>query len=410
MASSTHEVVVLGANFAGVNITHYLQRQVFPILAPLTSQTFHLTLVSPNSHFYFKVAAPRALINATLIPAEKIFKPLSESLAQYGESATFLQGKATAVDTKSKTVTVGSAGGEKTVKYDSLFICTGTTTESPLWTIHDDHELSAKALKEMHQILPKTKSVLIAGAGPVGVETAGEIAATYPDAQVTLVSGGDVLEKLPPGTINKAKQMLQDAKVEVITNVRVNQTSKSVDGTKVELSDGSSKTVELYIDARGPTKVNSDFLPKSWLDSTGHVNTRDSYFRVKGDGAADVTGIYAVGDIVTGSANTAIELDAMVPCAASSFAVDVATKAGKETTPSGGFLSFIPGFGSKGISQKEFKPMKDTILVPIGPNGGVGQAMGWSLPSFAVKKGKAEKFLVELVEPAVTGSKYAKVA
>lgn len=407
MDSTTHEVIVLGGNFAGMNITHYLHRQIFPVLRRLHSSTYHITLVSPNSHFYFKVAAPRALINASLIPTEKIFKSIQEGIKQYGDACTFLQGKAVELDPKNKSVSIQVAGGGKeNLKYDSLFICTGTKSTSALWTVHDEHEHSAKALEEMHQLLPKAKSILIAGAGPVGVETAGEIASNYLDAKVSLVAGGEVLEKLKPSTIAKAKKLLEDAKVEVITNVRVENTESTGSGTKVELSNGSSKTVDLYIDARGAQKINNEFLPKAWLDATGRVTTRDNYFRVKGDGQA---GIYAVGDIVSKSENTAIELDAMVPVAASSFAIDVATKLGLDSSSSGGLLSWIPGFGSKGISQKEFKPMRDTILVPVGPNGGVGQAMGWSMPSFMIKKAKCERFLIELVEPLVTGTKYAQV-
>ena len=47
--------------------------------------------------------------------------------------------------------------------------------------------------------------------------------------------------------------------------------------------------------------------------------------------------------------------------------------------------------------------MKDTIVIPVGPEGGVGQVLGFAMPSFVVKKGKAENFLMELVEPSVSG-------
>jgi NADH dehydrogenase FAD-containing subunit len=266
----------------------------------------------------------------------------------------------------------------------------------------------------MHEILPKIKSVLIAGAGPVGVETAGEIAHFYPDVKITIVSAGEILNGLKPGVISKAKQLLKGAKAEVLTNKRVKDHS-TVDGsTKVELDDGSSRTVDLFIDARGASKINTEFLPKSWLDKTGRVTTRDSYFRVKGDGQVDVSGIYVVGDIVSGSTNTAIEMDAQVNCAGSSFAVDVAKKSGHDTSKGPGLLSYIPligsSFGSGVPTQKEFKPMKDTMMVPFGPTGGVGQMFGWGAPSFLVKKGKSEKFLIELVEPHMAGTKYAKLS
>jgi NADH dehydrogenase FAD-containing subunit len=408
--ASIHEIVILGGNFAGVDLVHHIQRQILPLLKKSAGETkFHISLVSPNTHFFFKVAAPRALINATLIPEEKIFKPLAEAFKQYGDAVTLVRGKATALEPATRSVSVELVGGgNQQLKYDSLFIATGTTSVSPLWTIHDDHQTSIDAFHKLHAALPNAKTVLISGGGPVGFETAGEIAAAYPAAKITLVSGAKLLSALKAGNVAKAKKQLADAKVELLLDTRVTKTSTDGASTVVELSNGESKTVDLYIDGTGVSKVNSDFLPKSWLDGTGRVLTRDGYFRVKGDGQADVSNIYVVGDIVAGSTNTAIELNAQVVTAASSFAVDVLAKLGGKPS-SGGLLNLIPGLGSKGITVKEFKPMKDTMIVPFGPAGGVGQAMGWSLPLFAVKKGKAETFLMNLVEPAVTGSKYAQI-
>ncbi|KAF2713980.1 hypothetical protein K504DRAFT_479547 [Pleomassaria siparia CBS 279.74] len=408
---SVHEILVLGGNFGGFNVVHHLQRQVLPILKKSAGDTtFHITLVTPNSHFFFKIAAPRALINAELIPEEKIFKPLSEAFKQYKDSVTVVQGKAVGLSSETRTVSVELVGGagSNELKYDSLFIATGTNSASPLWTLHDDHKITIDALHKLHAALPNAKTVLVSGGGPVGVETSGEIAAAYPTVKVTLVSGGEILSTLKAGNIAKAKKLLADAKVEIV-NARVTKTYSEGASTVVELDKGEARTVDIYIDGRGVEKVNSEYIPKTWLDATGRVTTRDSYFRVKGDNQADVSNTYAVGDIVAGSTNTAIELDAQVATAASSFAVDVLKKLGAKAGGSGGLLSFIPGLGGKSLAQKEFKPMKDTIVVPIGPNGGVGQVLGWSLPSFAVKKGKAEKFLLELCEPVVTGTKFAQV-
>ena len=405
---TTHEIVILGGNFAGINIAHHLLRQVLPVLEKLpNSPSYHITLVSPNTHFYFKVGAPRALISADSFPEDQLFKSIPEALKQYGEACTFLQGKAVALTPSAHQVTVEvSSGLSEVLKYDSLFIGTGTTSSSALWTLHDDHRTSESALNELRELLPKTKSVLIGGAGPAGVETAGEIASAYPDIKITLV--GEVLKKLKPATIAKAKEALESSKVEVIADLRIKDTTREGPSTTVTLSDGSSKTVDLFIDARGASKINNGFLPKTWLDETGRVRTKDEYFRVKGDGQSEIEGIYVLGDIVAGSDNTALQLDAQVPVVGSSFSVDVASKLGHDVGGTGGLLSWIPGFGSGGPAQKKFKPMKDTIIVPIGPNGGVGQMMGFQMPNFMVKKAKAEKFLVELVEPALSGAKYKK--
>jgi hypothetical protein len=168
----------------------------------------------------------------------------------------------------------------------------------------------------------------------------------------------------------------------------------------------------LYIDATGG-KANTEFLKPDWLDETKRVLTRDAYFRVKGNGSDDVEGVYTVGDVVAGSANTAIELDAMVVTATSAFAVDFARKVigvSAEPPKNNGLLGSLLGlfFGGKKDAPPalaEFKPMKDTILIPVGPGGGVGQIMGWKAPSFLVKQAKAKKFLLELLDPMLTGDK-----
>ena len=366
--ASVHEIVVLGGNFAALDTVHNLQRQVLPLLKKSASNTkFHITVVAPNTHFFFKIASPRALINDKLIPVDKVFKPLAESFKQYGESVTLVHGKAAGLTPETRTVSVELVGGagSKQLKYDTLFIATGVTSTSPLWSLHDDHQVTIKELQRLHSALPNAKTVLISGGGPVGIETAGEIAAAYPGIKITLVSAGEILSALKASTIAKTKRILADAKVDLIGGVRVTGSSSNGASTVVQLSNGDSKTVDLYIDATGGSKANSDYLPKEWLDSTGRVTTRDGYFRVKGDRKADVSNIYVVGDIVAGSTNTAVELMAQVPTATSSFAVDVLKNLGQKGS-SGGLLSFIPGLGSKGLAQKEFKPMKDTMVcIPI---------------------------------------------
>jgi NADH dehydrogenase FAD-containing subunit len=274
-----------------------------------TRPSYRITLVSPNTYFYFKIGAPRALIAHNSFPKDKLFLSVPEALKQYEEACTFVQGKATALTPTARRVTVTVTGGaNKVSKYDSLFIGTGTTSSSALWTLHDNHEVSESALNEMHKLLPKAKSILIGGAGRVGVETAGEIASAYPDVKITLV--GEVLKKLNPATISKTKEALQIAKVEVLADLRVTDITRADPTTTVTLSDGSSRTVDFFIDARGALKVNNEFLPETWLEETGRVRT-DEYFRVKGDGhlgQPETEGIYALGDIVAGSDNTALQL------------------------------------------------------------------------------------------------------
>jgi len=425
MSTSTkHEVVILGANFGGIDSAHSILRQTIPQLEKLDkSKSYHVTLVSPNTHFFFKIASPRALINSTLIPQDKIFKPIAEAFAQYPASHfTFVQGVATSLDPSQHNVTVqftGAETGEHVFPYNSLIISTGTTSESPLWTLHGDHTLTINALNELHTALPTAKSVIIVGGGPVGCETAGEIASAFPSIKITLFSGSDrLLKQVLPATGARAQSYLEsNMKVEVIHNLRVTNASASGSSTTIKLSDGTERTADIYIDATGGRKVNTQFLPGSWLDETKHVITRgEGDFRVKGTGT-DADGVYVIGDAVAGSTNTAIELDAMIPTTCSSLAIDIASTlvpgAPMAKEEDGGLIGNLLAkiFGGKKNDMPKpvkFSPMKGTLVVPIGPGGGVGQLMGYWMPTFMVKMVKAKNFLLELVQPMISGEKRKK--
>ena len=237
--------------------------------------------------------------------------------------------------------------------------------------------------------------------------------------------------------------------IQILHNVRVVRSSASQiantaepstsSPTTVMLSNGTSETTDLYIDATGGIP-NSQFLPKEWLDDSKRVLTRDAYFRVKGgainNNDDDATGVYVLGDMVAGSANTVFELDAMIPTMCSAIGIDIAEQittlaqqqpgSNNKKMPNRAVnVNRNPGllgtlwamiFGSRKSSgmttlaqkekEKEFKPLKDTIVVPIGRDGGVGQLLGWKMPSLLVRITKGKSYLIEQVDPMLSGSKW----
>jgi hypothetical protein len=61
--------------------------------------------------------------------------------------------------------------------------------------------------------------------------------------------------------------------------------------------------------------------------------------------------------------------------------------------------------------EKEFKEeKKETQMVPIGTSKGVGAAMGWRLPSWAVWFLKGRDYWLWTVEPVWSGKQWAKEA
>ena len=172
----SHDIVVVGANIAGISAAHYILKHTIPTLeAADKSATYRLTLISPSTHFFWKIGAPRALINSELIPLSKIFKPIEDGFKQYSKDKfRFVLGSAVALDEGKKAITVQTPESATTlVGYFALIIATGTTSTSPLWTLHGSHETTITSMKDLHAALPKASTVLIAGGGPAGVETAG---------------------------------------------------------------------------------------------------------------------------------------------------------------------------------------------------------------------------------------------
>ncbi|EGB01836.1 hypothetical protein AURANDRAFT_72905, partial [Aureococcus anophagefferens] len=100
--------------------------------------------------------------------------------------ATFKQGKVETLTKESATL----AGGD-VVPFDYCVVATGGSYGAgAIWTARPD-ELTAAARKAgfeaEHEALEGCSNVVVAGAGLVGCEIAGEIKAAYPDKNVTLI-------------------------------------------------------------------------------------------------------------------------------------------------------------------------------------------------------------------------------
>lgn len=92
---------------------------------------------------------------------------------------TFKQAKLTSVNLDN-TISVELPEGSPEVNFDYLVLCTGFSYASP---IRSQNTVSikdrTKVLEEKYEIVQNAKSILIAGAGIVGCEVAGELAVAY---------------------------------------------------------------------------------------------------------------------------------------------------------------------------------------------------------------------------------------
>ena len=385
-----HNIVILGGNFAGVGAAHYILRHVFPALGSLNS-TYQIILISPSERTFYKIAAPRNITE----PSTELFFSINDAFAKYGSSHfQFIQGTAMGLDTAAREIDIMQSGKAlRKIQYDYLIIATGTTSQSPLWTLQSDHALTKTSIDEVHHKLQKADSVIIAGGGAVGVETAGEIAHYFSVSSCKLYSGSArLLPRLKSQRIGaEAQSKLEKMGVHVIHDQKVVYAQRAEHGTtSVKFDNGAVEEVDVFIDATGG-KPNSQFLPKEWLDDRGYVLTEMSSMKVKKAPAR----VYSIGDVASYSNQSLLDVVNAIPALGYSVWFDL--------------HSATNGPDAKSLKPKKYAQVQsDMQIVPIGPTGGVGVLFGFQVPNWLVRLVKSRTFLVQKAPGLATGADYEK--
>lgn len=407
-----HVIVIVGGGVAGISLTHHVLRHVVPTLTSESAIQYTVKLVCASSHFYWKVGAPRALVNSELIPLTESFIPLSEGFKEYDSKMFKLViGSATSIDESTKIVRIDTKAADSlSIHYDSLMIATGMVSNSPLFSLRGSHEITQSALKKIHTQLPAAKSVVIVGGGPTGVETAGEIAAEYgkQEKKITLISGcSRLLPRLKPSTSSLAETKLTTLGVEILHDVRVEsapELTSEKDITKISLTDGRQLTADVYINATGGAP-STGFLPQRWLDEKSYVITNPNTLRVEVPGVTNVYSLGAVTSFTNGSYFDAVET---VRPLAESFRIDQVKAAMERGTyvPKTGWMSWIWPFDPLRPKFQYNQKTSSTQFVPCGRDGGVGELFDWGAPNRMVYKIKAKSFMIERAKPIVRGDDF----
>lgn len=419
--SDTRNIVVLGASWAGLSFAHYYLKHIHSLAKTATPNvTYKLVIVDPSTHFFWRVGAPRALVDTKSLGNEKMFTPIAKGLKQYPADAyTLIQAEATVLDTTARTVTLANKSNNttNTIPYYSLIIATGAQCPSPLTSLQGEHTTTLNALEEMNKRLASAKEIVIAGGGPVAVEVAGEIGERYNSAgkkiNITIITGNDkILPVLRPALSSKAEGLLKKVGVNVVYKTRVTKAESAsetktenqngtgngppgaVDGrTTVYLDNGKTMTADIYIPATGVTP-NTSFLPKSLIDTDGYVRCNKSTLRVDEAGPR----VYCIGDVGNYSRGGILDCYSAIPVLAINMTNDLAigmANADQHTGPS--------------KKDKIFKAdTSETQVVPVGSKGGVGAYSGWKMPSFAVSKFKGKDYMIGMRTEVTDGTKWKK--
>lgn len=373
-------VVILGAGWSGLPLAHKLLKYT----APKTS--LKVILITPNSHFFWNVAATRGLIPGE-IPDSSMFIRIAPGFDRYpSECFEFVLGAATGINQDVNSVQVVTNGGsERSITYDQLVIATGSRIASglPLKPI-GTHEQTLERWHELQKQVQEAKSILIGGAGPTGLEVAGELAAKYGSTkEITIILSGT--KPLGDSTgVNDSVCNILDNDLEklgarVIRNVKVQTATKDEDGRSwhIVLSDGKKLSADLYLPLFG-VQVNTSFIPKELLDSHGNIN-QDKSMKVKG-----TNNIWAIGDVGNTEPKQLTLTDAQI--------VHVA----------GALHATLTGSGP----VAEYEPANKTmIFLSLGRKFATGQIGSWRLWGWTVAWVKGRRLFVDTADGYVGGER-----
>ena len=326
-------VVVVGGGYGGVAVAKALD------------ETCDVVLVEPKDAFMHNIAALRALVDPSWLPS--IFLPYGGLLA----NGRVVRDRAVVVDPHR----VVTASGEE-ISADYVVLATGSRYPFPAKTDLVDADHAQEQVRQAHRALAQAERVLLVGAGPVGIELAGEIRHVWPDKSIVLLDVADEILGGPYKAELKAelRSQLIDARVELILGSPLRQappTEPAELGTfTVTTEAGTEITADIWFRCYGVVP-NSDYLGSALAlarRSDGFIEVGPT-LQVAGHST-----VFALGDVSTADSKMA------------GFAGRQATIVADNINALAQGRSDLTQYESWGVA----------IAVPIGPNGGAGQFPG----------------------------------
>lgn len=332
-ADARPSVVVLGGGYGGHKV------------AKLLDDVADVTLVDPSDAFVHNVASWRALVEPEWL--ERIFRPYDRLLVH----GRFLRDHAVAVEGHRVTL----ASGE-TLDSDYLVLATGSSYPFPAKIEKPDMETAKAQVRAAHEVLSAAERVLLVGAGPVGLELAGEIKAYFPGKHVTLA---DVAPDILPGPFEQSlrdelRRQLDLLGVELKLGSPLRELPDVPPATAAPISiateAGEKLTADVWFRCFG-VSLRTDYLRGELAqarDEAGYVRV-DPMLRVRGQER-----IFAIGDISDADRNMA----------------GFAAQQGELLAAN--LRAQITGEGDVTAYERR----QPVIVVPLGPEGGASQLPG----------------------------------
>jgi NADH dehydrogenase FAD-containing subunit len=352
--SSGPTVVVIGGGYGGIAVAKALDEMA------------SVVLVEPKEAFFHNVASLRGLVDPDWLA--KIFIPY-DGLLKRGR---VVRDRAQAVDAATVALSSGDA-----IPADYVVLATGSTYPFPAKSAADRTLDAHNHYRTTHGALQRAERVLLLGAGPVGIELAGEIHAVWPDKGVTIVDMADDIlgERFSVDLRAELRRQLDEIGVEVLLGSPLQERPPTEPGElgrfEVATQAGTKVTADIWFQCFGVTPV-SDYL----TGTLAAARTADGFVEVTEH--LQVVGhdtVFAVGDVSAADAK-------MAGVASRQAAVVVAN-----------IKALIAGEGE----LTPYQSVGPAIAVPIGPEGGAGQFPGQEgiIGAEAISELKGRDMMVE---------------
>lgn len=196
-----YDVVVLGAGYAGLMAALRLGRRRLGL---------RVALINAEEHFVERVRLQEAMV----APVKPRLASLSAYLAR--TPVDFIHARVLSLDPLRNKINITAGGATREIGFAQLIYALGSHVDAnnaPGALQHafrldpGEGPRSAAALRTaLHQVAGRPARVFAVGGGPLSIEAAGEVKSTWPDMEVTLVSGtyaGDFTSKKVQATLRR---------------------------------------------------------------------------------------------------------------------------------------------------------------------------------------------------------------
>jgi NADH dehydrogenase FAD-containing subunit len=303
-----------------------------------------VVLVERRDAFVHNVAALRALVEPDWLP--RIFLPYDRLLA----NGRVLRDRAVAVD--SGRVSLAS-GDELTPDY--LVLATGSTYPYPAKSGTDDTESALARYRASHEELARAGRIVILGAGPTGLELAGEISDHWPEKTITIIEpepqilAGPYKQELR----DEVRRQLEQRGVELVLGEPVMSEPATPPATlgSIAVSTGGGRTIEadIWFRCHGLAPV-SDYLRGDLAGARLPDGSIDVNAELQVSGQ---TTVFAIGDAASADLKTA-------------------GRAGRQAAVVVDNVSSL----IEGDELEAYEPGPPAIVIPLGPSGGASELPG----------------------------------